>query len=269
MNFLANKEAKLKQLMEELTEKDCCVAFSGGVDSSLLLKLAVDASEKHDTKVTAVTFETALHPAADLTFAKKSAKEMGAEHFVIFVNELDEPKILNNPPERCYLCKRMLFEKLLDFAKSRGISLVMEGTNQEDEGQYRPGIKAVDELGIRSPLRETGFSKREVRLLAAELGVPAADRPSAPCLATRLPYGTRIDPALLKRIDIGERFIKNLGFRNVRLRLHGDIVRLEVDRADFPLLLQRNGQICSRLKKEGFKYITLDMEGFRSGSMDE
>ena len=266
---MENKEKELERLMDELTAQDCCVAFSGGVDSSLILKMAVESARKHGTKVTAVTFDTVLHPAADIDYARKSARALGADHQVIRVNELEEPRILENPPDRCYLCKKMLFEKLLAFARKRGVSAVMEGTNHDDEGQYRPGMKAVEELGIRSPLREAGISKREVRMLAEKMGIPAADRPSAPCLATRLPYGTRIDTELLKKIDEGETYVRELGFRNVRLRLHDKMLRLEVDRKDFMKLIKEAHQICSRLKEMGFSYITLDLEGFRSGSMDE
>ncbi|MGI6006157.1 MAG: ATP-dependent sacrificial sulfur transferase LarE [Ruminococcus sp.] len=269
MSFLESKRKRLERMMDEITGKDCCVAFSGGVDSSLILKTAVMAAGKKGSKVAAVTFDTALHPAADISFARETAGQMGADHYVITVNELEEPEILNNPVNRCYLCKRMLFGKLLEFASDHGFSVVLEGTNKDDEGQYRPGIQAVEELGIVSPLRQLGFSKTEVRALAAELGIAAADRPSAPCLATRLPYGTRIDADILEKIDRGENFVRKLGFRNVRLRLHGDIVRLEVDREDFPMLIEKAELICCQLKKTGFSYITMDLEGFRSGSMDE
>ena len=194
---------------------------------------------------------------------------MGAEYHVIKVNELEEPQILENPKNRCYLCKRMLFGKLLDFASSENIPILMEGTNRDDENQYRPGIKAVEELGIRSPLREAGLSKEEVRAMAARRGVLSASRPSAPCLATRLPYGTRIEKALLDRIDQGEQFLRSLGFTDVRLRLHGDVARLEVDKKEFPDMLRLAQEVCNRLKELGFSYVTLDLEGFRSGSMDE
>ena len=263
------KEKKLLEQMKDLTRQDCCVAFSGGADSSLLLRLGMDAAEKTGTRVAAVTFDTVLHPAADMDFAAKTARSMGAEYHVIKVNELEEPQILENPKNRCYLCKRMLFGKLLDFASRENIPILMEGTNRDDENQYRPGIKAVEELGIRSPLREAGLSKEEVRAMAARRGVLSASRPSAPCLATRLPYGTRIEKALLDRIDQGEQFLRSLGFTDVRLRLHGDVARLEVDKKEFPDMLRLAQEVCNRLKELGFSYVTLDLEGFRSGSMDE
>ena len=269
VSCLENKEKKLLEQMDDLTGQDCCVAFSGGVDSSLLLRLAMDAAAKNGTRVAAVTFDTVLHPAADMDFAAKAAQSMGAEYHVIRVNELEEPRILENPKDRCYLCKRLLFGKLREFASRKKFPVLLEGTNLDDEKQYRPGIKAVEELGIHSPLRKAGLSKAEVRAMAAARGVLSANRPSAPCLATRLPYGTRIEKEVLDRIDQGEQFLRSLGFTDVRLRLHGEIVRLEVDKKEFPDMIVRAEEVCRHLKEMGFSYITLDLEGFRSGSMDE
>ena len=265
---MEDKRKKLENRIDQLTKSDCCVAFSGGVDSSLLLKLALDGARKHQTRVAAVMFDTVLHPSADKKIASDVAKQLGAEFVIIPVNELEDTRILNNPKDRCYLCKRMLFRKLSDFAKEQGMTTILEGTNLDDTKQYRPGIKAVDELGIKSPLREAGFSKAEVRAFAAELGISVSERPSAPCLATRLPYGTRISLQILEKIEAGEVYLRGLGFTNVRLRLHGDVVRLEIDKNRVNQLISRSDEITEHLKKLGFRYITVDLEGFRSGSMD-
>ena len=196
------------------------------------------------------------------------AKENHSIHEVISIDELKQEEIRFNPKNRCYLCKKSLFSGLLDFAGAHDAAIVMEGTNQDDLKQYRPGIQAVKELGVKSPLMEAGFTKAEIRAYARELGISVAERPSSPCLATRLPYGTEIDMALLKRIGEGEEALRNLGLKNVRIRVHGEIARLEVDTASFPMILERREEVLTILKKVGVPYLTLDLEGFRSGSMD-
>ncbi|MDD3277875.1 MAG: ATP-dependent sacrificial sulfur transferase LarE [Lachnospiraceae bacterium] len=266
--FEAKKERLLHKI-ESFAEKDVCVAFSGGVDSSLLLKLAVDAARKKGTTVYAVTFETSLHPKADLGIAKQVAAQIGASHVVLEVNEFDDPGILQNPVNRCYLCKKMLFTKLIDFAGKQGTDCVMEGTNADDLLVYRPGLQAVRELQVQSPLADTAFTKEEVRRLAAEYEITVSGRPSAPCLATRIPYGTVLNPEVLERIDRGEMYLKTLGFAQVRIRQHGDITRIEVPASQFEEVVTQAESICSSLEKLGFRYLTLDLKGFRSGSMDE
>ena len=265
---MMEKKRKLMELMEEYCRGDVCVAFSGGVDSSLLLALACEAAEKHGTKVYAVTLDTVLHPKADLEIAEQVLSRTSAIHEILKMDELAVPEIRLNPKNRCYLCKKALYQKILDFAVKKGAVVVMEGSNEDDLHVYRPGLAAVRELGIQSPLAECGVTKAEVRALAGEYGLPVADRPSSPCLATRLPYGARIDLTLLARIDRAETAVRSLGFRNIRVRVHGDIVRLEADKDQFDKVFQYREQILSILKKEGFCYITLDLEGFRSGSMD-
>lgn len=265
---MENKRQKLKERMRQLTTSDCCVAFSGGVDSSLVLKLALDAAKEQGTRVIAVMFDTMLHPTGDKEIAKSVAGQLGAEFFVLSVNELEDERILDNPVNRCYLCKRMLFTTLKDFVAQQGITVILEGTNHDDLSQYRPGIKAVDELGIISPLREAGLTKEEVRTWAGELGIAVAQRPSTPCMATRLPYGTRLDIHLLEKIESGEEKLRNMGYRNVRMRVHGDIVRLEVDKESMGQVLAHANLIVETIKMLGFRYVTLDLEGFRSGSMD-
>ena len=244
------------------------IAFSGGVDSSLLLKIACDAGKKANLPVLAVTFETKLHPHGDLEAARAIALSLGAVHKTIEVNEFADPEIMNNPVDRCYRCKNLLFQTLISYANSEGYSYLVDGSNYDDLSSYRPGMKALKELGIHSPLLDLQVTKLQIRSLAALLGVASSGKPSAPCLATRLPYGTRLDFDLLERLDQGEQFIKTLGFYNVRLRLHQDILRIEVDKKDFILFLEQKDSIIEKLKELDFLYITLDLEGFRSGSMD-
>lgn len=262
------KKTAFYDKMKEYTRQDICIAFSGGVDSSFLL-MAAQKSMEENRKIYAVTFDTMLHPACDLENAKKVAEEAGVAHKILFLNELEQADIRFNPVNRCYLCKKALFQRLKEFADSKGISLILEGTNEDDLHVYRPGLQAVRELGIISPLADAGFTKKEVRQLAAELGVSVADRPSTPCLATRLPYGTEIKAEVLEQIEKGEEFLKKEGFFQVRLRLHGEIARIEIPQKDFSEFLDKRERIAEQLKKLGFSYITLDIQGFRSGSMDE
>lgn len=265
------KKKNLYEQIEAYVRQDICIAFSGGVDSSLLLKVAKACAQKagNPVKIYAVTFDTMLHPSCDLEIAKKVAEEAGVIHNVIFVNELEQEEIRFNPKNRCYLCKKALFQKLMEYAEGVQASVILEGTNGDDLHVYRPGLAAIRELGIISPLADVGFTKEEVRRLAGELGVSVAKRPSAPCLATRLPYGDEIKMDVLKQIAKGEEFLKEKGFPVVRLRLHGNILRIEIPKTDFGKFLEMGEEMTAELKKLGFAYLTLDIEGFRSGSMDE
>lgn len=271
MKTYEEKKKTLYAFMDTCTEGDVCIAFSGGVDSSVLVKLARDCAKKkqNGSRIYAVTFHTMLHPACDLEIAKKVAEEAGVLHKVLFVNELEQAKIRFNPKDRCYLCKKALFEKLEEYARSQGVSCILEGTNEEDLHMYRPGLRAIKELGILSPLAAAGFAKEEVRRLAEELGVSVAQRPSTPCLATRLPYGAEIRPEILEKIARAEEYLKSEGFLVVRLRLHGEIARVEIPKKDFGRFLEKQETLVPELKSMGFRYVTLDLEGFRSGSMDD
>ena len=261
-------KARLEEAMAEYGKEDICLAFSGGVDSSLLLKAASDAVGKTGKKVYAVTFDSRLHPSCDLAIAARVAKELGGIHKVGSVDELEQEEIRFNPVNRCYLCKKKLFQSLKDFAGEMNIRYIMDGTNEDDLHVYRPGIKALRELEIISPLAELHITKAQVKEIAAGYGISVASRPSSPCMATRLPYHTEIDYEVLERIGKGEEYISSLIKGNVRLRLHEEIVRIEVDRESMEELLERSGEIISQLKELGFTYITMDLEGFRSGSMD-
>lgn len=258
----------LKDFMDQCAKGPVCVAFSGGVDSSLLLKMACESAKKFHNPVYAVTFQTMLHPACDLEIAGRVAAEVGADHHVIEVNELELEALRNNPPERCYLCKRRLFQALLEFAEERGARCALDGTNEDDLHVYRPGLRALKELGIISPLARFHITKQEVKELAAGYGLSTAGRPSTPCMATRLPYGEPLDYALLRRIEEGETGLKAIFTGNIRLRVHRDTARIEVDPDQMETAVKRREEICAMLKGLGFRYITLDLAGFRSGSMD-
>lgn len=266
--IIEDKYLKIKEYIESLMEDGICIAFSGGVDSSLILKIVSQISKKQKGQVYAVTFETKLHPVSDVSISKKVAEEMGVKHEIIKINELQNKEILNNPIDRCYLCKKMLFTNLLQFAKEKGLKYVLDGTNADDLKTYRPGVKALKELEIISPLAKFNISKEEVRTIAEYLNISVANRPSTPCMATRLPYNIKIEFELLKRIEKGEDYLRSLGFDVVRLRVHDDIARIEIEKKDFKKLLDNSEDISKYLKNLGFTYITLDIEGFRSGSMD-
>jgi len=259
---------KLTHTLKEHVHEGICVAFSGGVDSSLLLKIACEVGKQANLPVLAVTFETKLHPHGDLEEAKEIACNLGAIHKIIEVNEFADPEIMHNPVDRCYRCKTLLFQSLIKYAENEGYHYMIDGSNYDDLNSYRPGMKALKELGIHSPLLALQITKLQIRSLATALGVASSNKPSAPCLATRLPYGATLDFDLLKRIDQGEHYLKDLGFYNVRLRLHGNIIRIEIDKKDFMKFIEQKDLITEKLKALGFQYITLDLEGFRSGSMD-
>ncbi|WMJ89679.1 ATP-dependent sacrificial sulfur transferase LarE [Anaerocolumna sp. MB42-C2] len=259
---------KLEQLMIHNMSAGICLAFSGGVDSSLLLKIACDAGKKMNHPVLAITFETKLHPHGDLAEAKALAESFGAVHKVIEVDEFADPEIMYNPVDRCYRCKNLLFKTLIKTAEDEDYHYLIDGSNYDDLNAYRPGMRALKELGIHSPLLELQITKKEIRSLSSDLNIVTSTRPSAPCLATRLPYGAALDFNLLERIDLGEKFIKSLGFYNVRLRAHNDILRIEIDKEDFMKFMECQEAVLKRLKELSFVYITLDLEGFRSGSMD-
>lgn len=268
MDNYSEKHTYLLSEINRYTNNDIIIAFSGGVDSSLLLKLACESARKKKHKVYAVTVHTELHPMNEIAIAKHVAEESGAIHSIIQVDELQNAGIQNNPANRCYLCKKYLFSKLKQMASELNIDVILEGTNEDDLHVYRPGIKAIKELNIISPLADAKMTKNDVRQMAEEYGLSVAKRPSNPCLATRFPYGTMLSYQMMRTVEKGEAYIKTLGFYNVRLRVHDNMARIEVDDKDMTKLIIHRKDIISYLKNLGFVYITLDMEGFRSGSMD-
>lgn len=241
-----------------------CVAFSGGVDSAVLLRAACETGRP----VWAVYFKTALHPAREQQEARALAEEMGAAFACIEVDEFSEAGIENNPPDRCYRCKRLLFTRLSAFAREKGIAVLCDGTNADDLHEYRPGLRALQELSVRSPLAELGIGKPQVRALAREMGLSVSDKPSSPCLATRLEYGAALCREDLSRVGRAEEFLKLLGFLAVRVRLHRGLARIEVPPDELEKLLACREAVCLELQKLGFRYVTLDLSGLRSGSMD-
>lgn len=263
-----DKVEKLKKMMMSYAETDIAVAFSGGADSSLILKMACEAAERTEHTVYGIFLHTMLHPAGEAESARKIANEVGAVFKVLEIDELQEADIEYNPQDRCYRCKKYLFQSVLKEAGKLHAGIVMEGTNHDDLKVYRPGIHAVKELGITSPLAAAGLTKEEVRRLAAEYGMSVSNKPASPCLATRFPYGTKLSDTVMRRVEKGEKMLKEQGFYNIRLRVHGEIARIEVDDRDLCTLVERRKEIISALKELGYTYVTLDLEGFRSGSMD-
>lgn len=268
MKDYKEKCSDFKKFIDKYTDNDIMIAFSGGVDSSLLLKIACDYSKKKNTRVYAVTLHTSLHPVNDIKMARKVAEEFGATHIILKIDELKDAGIANNPVNRCYLCKKYLFARIKEKASNLNIKTIFDGTNEDDMHTYRPGIKALRELSIISPLQSIGFTKQDIRKMAEEYKISVADRPSAPCLATRFPYGTSLNSEEMRNVEKGENFIRELGFYNVRLRVHKEIVRIEVDDNEMAKFLQFRKKIIKFLKTFNYSYITLDIEGFRSGSMD-
>lgn len=263
------KKKRLKERIRQYVRQDVMVAFSGGTDSSLLLKMVCEAAQETGKEVYGVTVQTRLHPVEEIRKAAQTVQETGARHLVVMVDELMEAGIGQNPVDRCYLCKKCLFDKIKKTAADRGISMIMDGTNEDDLHVYRPGLRALKELGIISPLAEEKVTKAEVRELAEEYGLSVASKPAMPCLATRFPYGTALTYEKLEKVEKGEAFIRKLGFYNLRLRIHGDIARIEVDEQEIAKILQHREEIIRYLRQLGYSYVTLDLEGFRSGSMDE
>jgi len=244
------------------------VAFSGGVDSSLLLKAAADALGKETLAVMAVS-ET--YPAEETVKAERLARTMKVPFRLIHTAELEDPEFQKNPPDRCYLCKKELFGRLAAIAAEEGIPFVLDGSNHDDRLDFRPGTKAAVELGVRSPLKEAGLTKSEIRQLSFAAGLPTWDKPSLACLASRFPYFTRIEKESLRRIGRAEAFLRKLGFRQIRVRHHDAVARIEIEPAEFPKILRKGtpAKIVKFFRTLGYAYVTLDLQGYRTGSMNE
>jgi pyridinium-3,5-biscarboxylic acid mononucleotide sulfurtransferase len=245
------------------------VAFSGGVDSALLLQVAVRTLGSR--KVLAVTGRSASVPSAELEAVEALAAECGAPHEFIDTREFDDPNYTGNPTNRCYYCKTELYEQLGPLAAKRGFRAVINGANADDLSDYRPGLQAASEQRVVSPLAEAGITKAELREIAVELGLSIHDKPASPCLASRVQYGQTITPEKLRRIDAAERFLRELGFRECRVRHHEHLARIEVPPAELGRFAdaELRARVDQRLRELGFQYVTLDLRGFRSGSMNE
>lgn len=259
------KFSALKQMLSDM--ESVLVAFSGGVDSSFLLAVA---SEVLSDSVLAVTTHSQVYKSRELTLAKEFASELGVRHLVINANELQNKQYVANANDRCYHCKHTLFTELLKIAAQEDMRYIVDGSNFDDISDYRPGMTAAAELGIRSPLKDSGLTKGEIRELSKEMQLPTWDKPAEPCLSSRIPYGTSLTIESLSQVEKAEEILTEFGIRQSRVRIHDRIARIEVGRNDMQIVLdrERSRMIAERFKQLGFQFITLDIEGYRSGSMN-
>jgi len=245
------------------------IAYSGGVDSAFLLKAAAETLGTGN--VLAVLGDSPSLPRREKAEAERLASAIGVELVVILTGEMEDPRYAANPRDRCYYCKQALMRDARKQAESRGIAALLDGQNADDRSDWRPGSRAARECGVRSPLQEAGLTKAEIRLLSARLGLPTADKPAMACLASRLPYGTPVTAEALARIEAAEQALQDAGFATVRVRNHGAVARIEISPADFPRLLDPGlrARAVAAVKAAGFTYVALDLDGYRTGSLNE
>lgn len=260
---------KFNKLKENLKSMDrVIIAFSGGVDSTFLLKAASQAGL---SEILAVTGISESLPQDELSFAGEVTSSLDIEHRVIVTEELKDVNYANNPPDRCYYCKKDLFSRLRKIAKEEKYSFILDGTNADDAHEWRPGRRAAREEGVKSPLLDAALSKKEIRDISRKLGLPTWDKPATPCLSSRFQYGQRITAEALERVSRAEGFIKKIGIREFRVRDHSEVARIEVPPEEFRIFMNNTvrNEVVSFLKSIGYKYVTLDLQGFRSGSSNE
>lgn len=263
---LSQKYARLKEILREMGQ--VVIGYSGGVDSTLVMKIAHDVLGEN---AVAVTGDSEAFPQGEVDAALEVAAQMGVNVTRVRTHEISNPHFAVNNPNRCYHCKTELFTELRTVAEQRSIRWIADGSHSDDgkPGDHRPGLKAADERGVRSPLREAGMSKADVRALALYLGVPNWDKPSFACLSSRFPYGTAITPELLAKLDGCEKYLRELGFRQFRVRHHDTVARIEVEAHEIPRVVELREQIFARFKQLGYTYVALDLEGYRSGKMND
>ena len=258
-------DEKIQRLKQNLAGmQSVLVAFSGGVDSTFLLKMAFD---QLGDKVLAVTATSATYPRKELLEAQEFCLSLGAKHMIIPVDQLQVPDFANNPYDRCYLCKRHLFEHLRELSCSLDIKAVADGSNLDDRQDFRPGMQAIKELGIATPLLDAGLNKGEIRQLSQEMGLPTWNKPASACLASRFPFGEPISSARLSMIEQAEDYLRDYGFKQVRVRVHGDLARIEVgiEERNLMVSLENMDKVSKYLKELGFAFVTMDLNGYQSG----
>ena len=262
---LQARRERLGAILKDLGS--AAIAFSGGVDSTFLLAEARAVLGRE--RVLAVTANSETYVPEELERARELAARLDVEHLVIETRELDIPHFRENPPYRCYWCKKELFTTVRGVARERGLAAVCDGANADDASAWRPGLKAAEELGVRSPLREAGLSKDDIRTLSRDLGLPTWNRPAMACLASRFPYGQAITEEGLRRVAAAEKVLRGLGFDGCRVRDHGTVARIEVAAGDIPRLVQVRQRVAKDFKALGYAYVACDLEGYRAGAMDE
>ena len=261
---MSDKLHQLKSLLRDM--QSVVVAYSGGVDSTLVLKVAHDCLGERAVAVTAIS---ASLPADERDEAEAIIRQIGAAYVPIDSHETDDPRYLANAPNRCYFCKSDVYDRLVAYAQREGYNYVVDGNNADDVGDYRPGRQAAQEHGVRSPLQEVGLTKADVREMARALGLPNWNKPAAACLSSRIPYGTTITVQVLSQVEQAERALKRLGLGQLRVRHHDQVARIEVPASDFATVLAQREPIVAQFKTLGYTYVTLDLAGFRTGSMNE
>jgi uncharacterized protein len=262
---LSDKTDILKQILSDMG--GCVIGFSGGVDSTLLFAVACEVLGE---RAIAVTATSATYPERELNEARQLTAAIGGRHREIVSEELDIPEFRDNPRDRCYYCKSELFGKLVAIAREEGVAWVADGTNVDDAGDHRPGRRAAEELGVRSPLAEAGFTKQDIREMSRIMGLTTWDKPAFACLSSRFPYGTAITAERVRQVGTAEEALRELGFRTLRVRYHGTVARLELGEVEFAHAVgDLRSSVLAAVKEAGFTYVALDLQGYRTGAMNE
>lgn len=263
--LLQDKVNKLRMILADMG--GCVIGFSGGVDSTLLFAVAAEVLGR---QALAVTATSQIFPERELNEARELAEHIGGRHLVIISNELDIPGFRDNPRNRCYYCKKELFSKLLAIAALEGLRYVLDGTNTDDASDHRPGRIAAEELHVRSPLEEAGFTKQDIRDISCKMGLSTWDKPALACLSSRFPYGTTITPHRVSQVDLAEESLRALGLRTLRVRYHGSVARIELGEQEFERATGvLRDEVVRLVKAAGFTYVSLDLQGYRTGAMNE